>query len=98
MAFAGELGAKVNIKSIPIAEKITRDDSILFSESNSRFIVELAPEKKASFEKIMKGAVFAEIGKVIKSSYFEVNGLNGSRILSEKIADLKESWQKPLRW
>jgi phosphoribosylformylglycinamidine synthase II len=98
MAFAGGLGAKINLENIPLAEKIARDDYILFSESNSRFIVEVAPEKKALFEKIMKGAILAEIGKVTTSSRFEITGLNGSKVLSEKIADLKEAWQKPLRW
>ncbi len=98
MAFAGGLGAKIALKSVPLSDRITRDDYILFSESNSRFIVEVASEKKAAFEKIMKGAVFAEIGKVTRANRFEVVGVKGDRVLSEKIADLKEAWQKPLRW
>jgi phosphoribosylformylglycinamidine (FGAM) synthase-like enzyme len=98
MAFAGGLGAKINLKTVPLAEKILCDDNVLFSESNSRFIVEVAPENKTAFEKIMKGATFAEIGKIVKSERFEVIGLNGSEVLSEKFADLKEAWQKPLRW
>jgi phosphoribosylformylglycinamidine synthase len=98
MAFAGGLGAKVNLKDVPLAERITRDDNILFSESNSRFIVEVALEKKEAFEKTMKGSTFAKIGKVTKSKWFEVIGVNGNDVLNEKIADLKEAWQKPLRW
>ncbi|HXX59225.1 MAG TPA: phosphoribosylformylglycinamidine synthase subunit PurL [Dehalococcoidales bacterium] len=98
MAFAGGLGARINLKAIPMADKITRDDTILFAESNSRFICEVTPENKAAFEKALKGVVFAEIGAVIKSPVFEVNGLNGKKVLSEKITELKEAWQKPLRW
>jgi phosphoribosylformylglycinamidine synthase len=98
MAFAGGLGAKIALKSVPLSDRITRDDYILFSESNSRFIVEIAPENKTAFEKIIRGTVFAEIGKVTQANRFEVVGVKGVKVLSEKIADLKEAWQKPLRW
>ncbi|HXY74824.1 MAG TPA: AIR synthase-related protein, partial [Dehalococcoidales bacterium] len=98
MAFAGGLGARINLKSVPLADKITRDDTILFAESNSRFICEVTPENKTAFEKALKGVVFAEIGKVITIPVFEVTGLNGNKVIAEKIADLKEAWQKPLRW
>jgi phosphoribosylformylglycinamidine synthase len=98
MAFAGGLGANININKVPLAEKITRDDYILFSESNSRFIVEIAPDKKASFEKIMKGSTFAEIGKVTKLPILKIIGLSGSMVLEEKISGLKKAWQDPLRW
>ncbi|MBN1644318.1 MAG: phosphoribosylformylglycinamidine synthase, partial [Dehalococcoidales bacterium] len=98
MAFAGGLGAEVNLKSVPLSEKIDRDDFILFSESNSRFIVEVAPENKAEFEKILKGVSIGEIGKVKAADKFVVYGLDGRKIVNESIADLKEAWQKPLRW
>ncbi len=98
MAFAGGLGAQIDLETVPIEGKITRDDIVLFSESNSRFIVEVAPEKKTSFEKALKGIVFAQIGMVNKISNFTVNGLEGKAVLIEKLADLKEAWQRPLRW
>ena len=98
MAFAGGLGAKIELKDVPLGEKISREDYILFSESNSRFIAEVAPENAAVFEKIMKGSTAAVIGKVNDSSKMEVNGLNGKQLLKVDIADLKEAWQKPMRW
>jgi phosphoribosylformylglycinamidine synthase len=98
MAFAGELGSEVNLKAVPLGEKITRDDFILFSESNSRFIVEVTLENKDDFEKVMSGADFARIGSVKKTKRLKVNGLKGQLVLNESIADLKEAWQKPLRW
>ena len=86
------------MKSVPVNEKIGRDDFILFSESNSRFIVEVAPENKEKFEKTLKGISFANIGTVNDSGKLEVFGLNGKKVVSELINDLKEAWQKPLRW
>ena len=98
MAFAGGLGAEIKMKSVPLAEKIDRDDFILFSESNSRFIVEVAPENKEKFEKTMQGVSFANIGTTNDTGKLEVFGLTGKKIVSESINDLKEAWQKPLRW
>jgi phosphoribosylformylglycinamidine synthase len=98
MAFAGGLGAEIKATLIPVSSKIDRDDFVLFSESNSRFIAEVTPENKAKFEKIMQGTVFAAIGTVNGTDKLNVSGLNGKKILSESINDLKEAWQKPLRW
>jgi len=97
MAFAGGLGASINLKTVPVSGKITRDDYILFSESNSRFIAEVAPAKQAAFEKALKGVVFAAIGTVNNTAEFVVKGLKGNTVLEEKLAGLKEAWQKPLR-
>jgi phosphoribosylformylglycinamidine synthase len=98
MAFAGGLGAKIDLKKVPLNGELTRDDHILFSESNSRFVVEVVPENTAAFEKAMRGAVIARIGKVTAARFLKVRGLNGEAVLRERIADLKEAWQKPLRW
>ena len=98
MSFAGGLGAEIKIKSVPLSEKITRDDFILFSESNSRFIVEIAPQNKEKFEKTLQGVSFANIGTTNYSNKLEVFGLSGKKVVSESISDLKEVWQKPLRW
>jgi phosphoribosylformylglycinamidine synthase len=98
MAFAGGLGMTVNLKNVPLAESIERDDFILFSESNTRFLVEVAPENKQEFEKAMSGVDFAEIGRVMKDKKLEVYGRKGGIVLTADISELKEAWQKPLRW
>ncbi|MDO8568423.1 MAG: phosphoribosylformylglycinamidine synthase subunit PurL, partial [Dehalococcoidales bacterium] len=98
MAFAGGLGATIDLKSVPLGESIERDDFILFSESNSRFIVEVPPEKKAKFEKTLQGTSFALIGRVTDSNKLEIKGMTGNKIVDAALSDLKEAWQKPLRW
>jgi phosphoribosylformylglycinamidine synthase len=98
MAFAGRLGASVHLESVPLGEPISRDDYILFSESNSRFLVEVAPENKAEFENIMDATSTTAIGQVNDSDALEIYGLNGKRILSKSLGELKEAWQKPIRW
>ncbi len=98
MAFAGGLGATIRLESVPLGEPIDRDDFILFSESNSRFLVEVAPENKDEFEKVMSGISLAAIGQVTDSEVLEIYGIDGSRIVNASIGDLKEAWQKPIRW
>jgi phosphoribosylformylglycinamidine synthase subunit PurSL len=98
MAFAGGLGMNIELKDVPLAENIERDDFILFSESNTRFIVEVAAKDKQEFEKALSGVNYAEIGRVTKDKKLEVIGRNGRAIVKADIDILKEAWQKPLRW
>jgi phosphoribosylformylglycinamidine synthase II len=98
MAFAGELGITINLDKVPLGEKISRNDNILFSESNTRFLAEVAPEDKQEFEQLMKGVDLAAAGEVTKDNKLEIYGLNGQKLISATIAELKEAWQKPLGW
>jgi phosphoribosylformylglycinamidine synthase len=98
MAFAGDLGAKVRLEEVPLGEPIDRDDFILFSESNSRFLVEVLPEDREQFEEVMQETSFANIGQVTDNGMLEVYGLNSRKVVSAPIGELKEAWQKPLRW
>jgi phosphoribosylformylglycinamidine synthase len=98
MAFAGGLGMGISLRQVPLREPIGRDDFVLFSESNTRFLVEVAPEHRTRFEKMLTGVDFAAIGRVTDRQSLDVDGLSGRRVLSASLAELKEAWQKPLRW
>ena len=74
------------------------DSRILFSESNSRFIVEVEPKKKKKFETALKGISKRMIGYVEESPEFMVYGLNQQPVINTYIDQLKEAWQAPLRW
>lgn len=98
MAFAGGLGMVIYLGQVPLGEGINRDDYVLFSESNTRFLVEVARENRHQFEGMMAGVDFAAIGQVTSKERLEVYGLNREIVLSALIAELKEAWQRPLRW
>ncbi|MFC1902458.1 phosphoribosylformylglycinamidine synthase subunit PurL [Chloroflexota bacterium] len=98
MAFAGGLGVTIRLKSVPLGEPMDRDDLILFSESNSRFLVEVAPENKGKFEEVMGGNSFALIGQVDDSELLYIYGVDGREVIAASIGELKEAWQRPLRW
>ncbi|MFH0832384.1 MAG: phosphoribosylformylglycinamidine synthase subunit PurL [Candidatus Aenigmatarchaeota archaeon] len=95
-AFAGGLGMTVNLSKVP-ADNLERNDKILFSESASRFIVTVRQENKKEFETVMQGSVLADIGVVIDGRFI-VKGLEGDEIINSDMNELKESWQRPLRW
>jgi len=98
MAFAGGLGAIVKLAEVPRNAATQRDDQILFSESNSRFLAEITPEHEAEFLKIMKGTKLAAIGQVTDESHLQIYGLAGKPVVTKTLAELKEAWQQPLRW
>ncbi len=94
MAFAGDLGMKIDLKKVPC--NLKRNDKILFSESNSRFLVEVKNEKE--FEKIMRGNVFAKIGELTADKKLTVNGLNGKPVVDENVNELKKVWKSTFDW
>lgn len=95
MAFAGETGAAFDLKSVP-KENGIREDHILFSESNSRFIVEVAEKNVDEISEILKDIPFAAAGRTTESQRLVIEG-EGGAVVDEDIFDLKEAWQAPLR-
>jgi len=98
MAFAGDLGMLIDLSQVPLGEPIDRDDYVLFSESNTRFLVEVDLKHRDEFENVMAGVHFAPVGQVTHQRKLEVYGFSRKMVLSVPIAELKEAWQKPLRW
>ncbi|MBN2412012.1 phosphoribosylformylglycinamidine synthase subunit PurL [candidate division KSB1 bacterium] len=98
MAFSGGFGATLAMNNIPKNPMNMRDDIVLFSESNTRFIVEVTPENKKLYEEKLADCPFAEIGKVTGEQKLIIKGSNGNILINEDIYILKESWQKTLRW
>ena len=98
MAFAGGLGMQLSLTNVPCGADVATDDVLLFAESNSRFVAEVAPEKQEAFEKCMTGIPIGCIGTVVESTDFVVNGTDGSAIVETTIDRLKESWQGTFRW
>lgn len=55
MALAGGLGAEITLDSVPCQEQSINEETLLFSETLSRFLVEVRPEDAPRFEAIMAG-------------------------------------------
>lgn len=101
-AFAGGLGIKAALETVPRSQDVAREDYLMFSETPSRLVVTVAPENASAFEKLMKEANVlgvACIGEVLSTPDVIFAGLTGGEIVVKTtIQSLKESWQKTLRW
>ena len=95
-AFSGCFGMEIDARRIP-KEGLERNDFLLFSESPSRFVATVRPERKEEFEQFMQGNVCAHIGTVTTKKVFTVTTLDG-RKESMNLAELKMAWQQPLRF
>jgi phosphoribosylformylglycinamidine synthase len=96
MAFSSEYGIELDLNKVPIAKEISRNDFVLFSESNSRFLVEVSEEQKTNFETLMKDVFCAEIGTVKKDGYLSISGLDGKQIVYANLKELREHWKSVL--
>jgi len=100
MAFAGGLGADIDVTAMEVAGDVDDellDLTLLFSESNTRFIVEVEPSKQAAFEAAMAEVTLFQIGSVTDSMKLTIESDN-ERLIDAAIGDLKEAWQSPLNW
>ncbi|MBP6941569.1 MAG: hypothetical protein KBB65_07335 [Syntrophorhabdaceae bacterium] len=93
-AFAGGLGIDADLSKAPQAG-IFRDDFLLFSESQSRFIVSLKEKDLDRFQKIFRAVPYGVIGAVRADAKFIVRGLDGNVVIDTEIDALIDAWQKP---
>ncbi|MHC4192497.1 MAG: AIR synthase-related protein [Planctomycetota bacterium] len=98
MAFAGGLGIEADLRGLPRSKDCSRTDTQLFSESNSRYIVEVEPEKYDAFAKLMLNLSFGQIGKVTEEKRVVVKAESGEMVIELDIDSLKRAWQEPLNW
>jgi phosphoribosylformylglycinamidine synthase II len=96
MLFAGGYGSCISVKDVPRTKGVKRDDVILFSESNSRFVVEVPAKFKVNFEREMKGFPFGFLGEVSKTEELTVSGIKGNTIIKVSLEKLKKCWKSPI--
>jgi len=97
MAFAGKKGVNADISSL--LNQNMSVESVLFSESNSRFVVEVEKEKTKAFEKHFAGLKVFAIGEVSKNSDFIVKqGSIGKILIKENLDMLYKVWSEGIKW
>ena len=95
-AFAGELGAEVDITRAPGCAHLS-PEAALFSESAGRLIVTVAPSDRDRFEALLKDLPVAWVGRVTEVPVVLVTA-GGSPLVRAGIADLKRTWQETPQW
>jgi len=71
MCFSSGRGANIFVDEVPSSSRL-KDYQILFSESPSRFIVEVEPSQRKAFERVVKGIPYGLIGCVQKDPLMQV--------------------------
>ena len=98
MAMAGGLGATVSLRDVPCDAADANDAVLLFSESPSRFLVEVRPADFDAFDELFAGLPFGRLGGVTEAPRLTVNGLDATAVIDAPVSELKAAWQRPLRW
>jgi len=96
VAFSGDLGMAIDLDAVP-AKGIDRLDTLLFSESQSRFIVTIKQEDRQAFEDVMGDTGWAMLGKVIDTPLLILRH-SGKTVVRESLSSLKDAWKSPLAW
>jgi phosphoribosylformylglycinamidine synthase len=95
MAFAGGVGADLTglakTGGLP-------DEILLFSESQTRFIVEVTSANAPAFEAAMGAVTLTRLGQTCKEPRLRIVGANDEWVVWAALKDLKEAWRKPMRF
>lgn len=98
MSFAGELGADIQLAGLAEAFGCDDDQILLFSESNTRFVLEVRPDSRNQLEELFADLPLVEIGRVVDSENFVVKNSEGVAVIDSPWRELKTCWQQPLAW
>jgi len=92
MAFAGGLGATIEIGRVPVPRTLP-PNVVLFSESASRYIVEVPKELRQDFESVFAGLPHACVGEVQPQPTLKCIGPDRELWIDDSLETLKVAWQ-----
>src|SRR5690606_35575546 len=103
MAMAGRLGIRLDASSVdateawPAEKEDLSDAGKLFGESNTRFLLEVAPEHAASLEAIFANSAvpLRRLGEVQQQPQVEIF-LEQRLVVDMPIEELIQRWKNPL--
>ncbi len=96
MCLAGELGAVIDISQI-IEDGQLSAESILFSESNSRFLVEVPFAWDRVCTQLFEGLPLIHLGKVTDTPRLTIFGSrHGGLLVDLSLSEIKKAWKTPL--
>jgi phosphoribosylformylglycinamidine synthase len=104
MAFAGGLGARISLRDVPCDDAAAHDGVLLFSESPSRFLLEVRRDDYSAVADLFGPAPLGRLGEVAPPELGDTEarlvilGLEGFALIESSISDLKSVWRRPLDW
>jgi len=98
MAFAGDLGLELSLAPLRKASGIDDPATLLFSESNTRFLLEVPPAQRSAFERLFEGLPGILLGRVTNDGRLRVTDDGERPLIDASLPDLKKAWKSPLAW
>ena len=86
---------KINLAEVPATNKL-RDDIILYSESQGRFLVTINPANQDKINSIFSTLPCSCIGST-GGSLFEITGTGGRDIIRSDISDIEYHYKRRLK-
>lgn len=96
MCMAGGVGADVDLGAIdhePFGPGCDEDATLLFSESTTRFLVEVEPGKKFNFQTKMMGVAATPIGRFNKKPRIAIKGASGRPLVDVTLDQVRGAFQ-----
>jgi phosphoribosylformylglycinamidine synthase len=102
-AFAGRIGASVSLKDVPRDAAAGSDAAILFSETPSRFLVEVEPDRLSELAGVLDDLPYARLGTTRAADAgaaprLVIEGLAGGPVVDASLDELENAWRRPLDW
>jgi len=96
MCIAGNIGAEIDTRKVPVSENM-REDFIIFSESNSRFLAEVGKNSEKDFLNTIKKHR-AKASKIGETGRNKVKIFNGKKeLISLDVKECGEHWKNGLK-
>lgn len=96
MSFAGQLGLDVDLAEVISRSRLSLTEQ-LFSESNSRFVVEVSAEFEFRFQELIGDGVAVRLGTVSTDENCCIR-FGGQKVVSIAWPNLLHAWHHPLDW
>ncbi len=98
MAFAGGLGMDLDLSKLREVGALDDPAVLLFSESNTRFLVEVPPADCSQFESAFADLPLARLGTVSAHSRLIVTDPTYRTLIDSPLSALRHAWKAPLAW
>jgi phosphoribosylformylglycinamidine synthase len=92
MSLAGGLGVEASLRDVPCPDDAASDPILLFSESPSRFLLEVRPGNVGEVFALFEGLPIGRLGGVIEGDRLSVRGLDGRPLIDAPVAELRAKW------
>jgi phosphoribosylformylglycinamidine (FGAM) synthase-like enzyme len=95
MAFSGSIGARIDMKDMIYLDEDKRFDFSLFSESNTRFLIEVEKEHSNEIAEIFNGLPCAKIGETMDAKQLQIF-FKEKKLVDLPLAIIASKWRRKI--